>query len=229
LKILLVEDDLNLCTLIKLVLKEFTEDVVALDNGFKAVDYIAANSVDLIILDIMIHGLNGMEVCKKVRALNILTPIIMLTSKSEEDDKLMGFEYGADDYVTKPFSNKELVARIKALLRRNNFIQKENQEEELKAGELILNTKNKSVVKANKPVEVTPKEYEILLLLMSNPNRKFSRMDLLDRIWGDHFEGMEHTVNSHMNRLRIKVEDNPSEPKYIMTAYGLGYYFNNKF
>jgi two-component system, OmpR family, alkaline phosphatase synthesis response regulator PhoP len=228
LKIAIVEDEDNIANLISLVLKEITTDIIRYDNGWKAIDGILSNNYNLIVLDVMLPGVNGYEICRQVRSSGINAPILMLTAKSEEDEKVMGLEIGADDYLTKPFSNKELLARAKALLRRFDF----NTHAELKMSEAIMignlniNPQSRSVLKNNKEIELTPKEFDLLYLFMENAGRSFTRMDLLERIWGENFDGLEHTVNSNINRIRMKIEDDAAKPKYILTVWGVGYKFN---
>jgi DNA-binding response OmpR family regulator len=157
-------------------------------------------------------------------------PILMLTAKSEEEDKIAGLEQGADDYLTKPFSTGELLARVKAILRRTTLETKvlEKSMTRIQRGELALDLETKTLTKGGKVIDLTVKEYELLQLFMQNPSRPFSRTAILDEIWGEQFEGLEHTVNSNINRLRTKIEDNLNEPKYILTAWGVGYKFNSE-
>lgn len=227
-KIAIVEDDDNIANLLSTILLEITQDITRYDNGWKAIDNLLKKDFDLILLDVMLPGLNGFEICKKIRATAINTPILLLTAKSEEDDKVMGLEIGADDYITKPFSNKELLARIKAMLRRyEKSIQAERKTSAaIQIGKLLINPADRILLKDNKEIDLTPKEFDLLYLFMENAGRSFSRLDLLDRVWGDHFDGLEHTVNSNINRLRMKIEEDASKPHYLLTVWGVGYKFN---
>jgi two-component system, OmpR family, alkaline phosphatase synthesis response regulator PhoP len=227
-KILIIEDDQKISSLIKIIIYELSKDIEIINNGWSGLDAIINNSYDLILLDIMLPGLNGIEICKKAREKKIQTPIIMLTSKSEEDDKINGLDIGADDYITKPFSNKELLSRCKAVLRRYGTavdVQKE-QNKEITIRSLSISVINKLVIKDNVIINLTAKEFDLLYLFMENPGRNFSRMDILERVWGENFDGLEHTVNSTINRLRMKIEDDASNPEYLLTVWGIGYRFN---
>ncbi|MFM2393749.1 MAG: hypothetical protein RLZZ546_1731 [Bacteroidota bacterium] len=226
-KIAIVEDEDNIANLISLVLKDIAEDIVIFDNGWKAVDGLMATNFTIIILDIMLPGISGIEICRRLRSNNIKTPILMLTAKSEEDDKVTGLEIGADDYLTKPFSNKELLARVKALIRRVDVTELQilKKDDAIKIGEIIISPLSRSLTKGNKEIELTAKEFDLLYLFMENAGRNFSRMDLLERVWGENFEGLEHTVNSNINRIRMKIEDDAAKPKYLLTVWGVGYKF----
>jgi DNA-binding response OmpR family regulator len=173
--------------------------------------------------------MDGFDVCKKIRHNEIKTPILMLTAKSEEFDKVLGLELGADDYLTKPFSIRELVARVKAIFRRSemaNMSESEDiSESELKFGNLLINIGKRKVFLNGEQVELTAKEFDLLALFARKPGRTFTRSDLLDTIWGYQFAGYEHTVNSHINRLRAKIEADPAQPVYIQTVWGVGYRF----
>jgi DNA-binding response OmpR family regulator len=181
----------------------------------------------MVILDVMLPKLSGLEVCKQIRKENRMVPILMLTAKSEEVDKVLGLELGADDYMTKPFSIRELLARIKAILRRLDL----QSEEDLTDGkilefdDLILDTRKRKVTLDGEFIELTSKEYDLLKLFFLNPGKAYSREELLNTVWGYSYEGYSHTVNSHINRLRSKIEDEPSNPHYIRTVWGVGYRF----
>jgi len=226
--IAIIEDDPNIRSLLRIVLSELNVSIDEYDNGWKGLDGILQNNFSLLILDLMLPGVNGIEICRKIRQSGNNLHILMLTSKSEEDDKIAGLDIGADDYLTKPFSNKELLARVKALLRRSevksNTDKKENQI--ITLGGLSLDMSNRILTKNNKEVNLTAKEFDIIQLFMSNAGRNFTRMDVLERVWGEQFEGLEHTVNSNINRLRNKIEEDPTKPKYIVTVWGVGYKFN---
>jgi len=186
------------------------------------------NSYKIILLDIRLPGLDGMEVCKKIRLEKIQTPILMVTSKSEEIDKIIGLEIGADDYITKPFSIRELIARVKAILRRSELTQQtipNDVNQEIRHDGLYINVSLRNVEIHGKRIDLSPKEFDLLILFASNPGRTYTRTQLLDMVWGYQFEGYEHTVNSHINRLRTKIERNLNEPEFILTTWGVGYKF----
>lgn len=225
--ILIVEDDSDLSELIKIQLTDNDYEVEQALNGRIALQKALENKYSLIILDIMLPEVDGFEICKSVRKENHQVPILMLTAKAEEVDKIMGLEYGADDYLTKPFSIKELVARVKALIRRASSSDDEDSSkiDMLDFGDLIIYPNKRSVQLDDDLIELTSKEFELLLLFAKNPGRAYSRQELLDVVWGYHYSGYSHTVNSHINRLRSKIEKNPSEPKFITTVWGMGYKF----
>ena len=177
----------------------------------------------------MLPDMGGLEVCSRLRALDIHTPIFMLTAKSEEFDKVLGLESGADDYLTKPFSIREFIARVKAIFRRVKMLNEEpNIAELLQFEGLEINPSMRKVLLKNNRIDLTPKEFSLLVLLASNPGKSFSREDLLNQVWGYEFSGYEHTVNSHVNRLRTKIEPDFSTPIYILTTWGVGYRFNDE-
>lgn len=227
-KVLLVEDDPEITELLNLHFDENLYNLTTADNGQVAIEKIAREDFDLIILDITLPGINGLEICKRVRKENEVTPLMMLTCRAEESDKVLALELGADDYVTKPFGILELMARVKALLRRTDNhtnhgdeISKEIVYKELR----IEKDKRKASLKGER-LELTPKEFDILFLLASNPGKSFTREELLKKIWGLAFAGYEHTVTAHINRLRIKIEKNLNHPEYILTSWGTGYRFS---
>jgi two-component system, OmpR family, alkaline phosphatase synthesis response regulator PhoP len=228
--ILIVEDDKDIVALINIHLKDIPSTLDIADRGLKGIELALNRKYDLIILDIMLPDIDGIEICRKLRSLNIASPIMMLTARSEEVDKITGFESGADDYLTKPFSIRELVARVKAILRRTDL----NQEVTLKKSEIfscaemtVDAQKRKVTVKQNK-IELTSKEFDLLYLFITNPGKSFSRDALLNEVWGYEFKGYEHTVNSHINRLRAKIEPDMSNPKFILTTWGIGYKFTDE-
>ncbi len=226
--IAIIEDDLNIRSLIKIVLSELHLQIDEYDNGWQGLDGVLSKNYQLLVLDLMLPGVNGIEICRKIRQVNKQIPILMLTSKSDEDDKIMGLDIGADDYLTKPFSNRELLARTKALLRRSDAVSNQNNTNNqiITIGDLILDITQKTLFKNNNEINLTAKEFDLIQLFMTHPGRNFTRMDVLERVWGDHFEGLEHTVNSNINRLRGKIESNPAQPKYLVTVWGVGYKFN---
>jgi len=226
--IAIIEDEPNIRNLIKIILSELNLPIDEYDNGWKGLDGVVNKSYNLLILDLMLPGVNGIEICRKIRQTNNQMPILMLTSKSEEDDKIAGLDIGADDYLTKPFSNRELLARAKALLRRSeskSTLEKKDNHV-FRLGTLTLDVSNRILTKQGNIVSLTAKEFDLIQLFMTNPGRNFSRMDVLERVWGEQFEGLEHTVNSNINRLRGKIEDDPAKPKYLVTVWGVGYKFN---
>jgi DNA-binding response OmpR family regulator len=176
----------------------------------------------------MLPSLDGLEICKEIRKQEIYTPILMLTSKSEEFDKVLGLEIGADDYLTKPFSIREFIARVKAIFRRIDATQKEGIDNPIiTAGKLIIDTQKRRVTLDDRRIELTQKEFDLLYLMASHPGRTYTREQLLNTVWGYQYNGYEHTVNSHINRLRTKIEDDLSNPIYIKTSWGVGYWFND--
>ena len=226
--ILIIEDNRELAELLKLHLHDLNFKVdVALD-GVSGIAKAEGTSYDLIILDLMLPGLDGIEICKRLRARPSYVPILMLTSKSSELDRVLGLEIGADDYVTKPFSIMELMARVKAIFRRVEKLQlggEESAADTIHAGDMIIDTAKRTVEINGSTVDVTTKEFDLLLYFARHPGRVFTRSQLLDKVWGYGHEGYEHTVNSHINRLRAKVEVNPEKPRYILTVWGVGYKF----
>jgi DNA-binding response OmpR family regulator len=173
--------------------------------------------------------MDGVEVCRKLRADSILTPVMMLTAKAEEIDKVLGLETGADDYLTKPFSVREFIARTKAIFRRmDNLKQAQPQQRVLSHGELTIDLDFRKVTVAGIKIELTPKEFDLLALMAKSPGRNYSRADLLNFVWGYEFQGYEHTVNSHINRLRSKIETKLTHPQFILTSWGIGYRFNEE-
>ncbi len=227
-KILVIEDNKELAQLLELHLNDLSFSVdIALD-GISGIAKAEALSYDLIILDLMLPGLDGLEICKRLRKKSSYVPILMLTSKSSELDRVLGLEIGADDYVTKPFSIIELMARVKAIFRRiENIGEKDNDEKYdiISVGDLIIDTEKRSVTIKGKSIEVTSKEFDLLFHFARNPERVFTRSQLLDKVWGYGHEGYEHTVNSHINRLRSKIEEDPAKPCFILTVWGVGYKF----
>jgi DNA-binding response OmpR family regulator len=178
----------------------------------------------------MLPGVDGLEICRRLRNRGGYTPILMLTSKSSELDRVLGLEMGADDYVTKPFSIRELLARVKAIFRRVEELKSEKKKGPpalIKSGELAVDVQKRHVTMKGKTVELTAKEFDLLCHFARHPGRVFTRSQLLDSVWGYGHDGYEHTVNSHINRLRAKIEDNPAQPKYVLTVWGVGYKFTD--
>lgn len=227
-KVLLVEDDPDLAQLVSLQLKDIDVECRWIANGREALEAATTESFDLLLLDVMLPEVDGLEICRTVRANNRHIPIMMLTAKVSEMDRVLGLELGADDYITKPFSMMELSARVKAMLRRTSIGSVSSDaadSEALEFRSLKIQTNSRRVYIADDEVDLTPKEYDLLLHFISNPGKVFSRMDLLDKVWGYQYEGYHHTVNSHINRLRTKIEKNAAEPEYILTRWGVGYEF----
>jgi DNA-binding response OmpR family regulator len=225
-KVLLIEDDRAISDLVRLHLTDLQYEVEQVFDGKEGMLRAMENQHCLIVLDLMLPGMDGITICQRLRSEKVGTPILMLTSKAEEIDKVLGLETGADDYMTKPFSVRELVARVKALLRRMDHA----PAPAAKTGDigipgLHINTQKRAVEAHGRRVELTPKEYDLLLHLASHPGVTFTREELLSKVWGYEFSGYEHTVNSHINRLRNKVEKNIATPEFILTTWGVGYRF----
>jgi DNA-binding response OmpR family regulator len=221
-KILVVDDDKKTAELIKLYLERDGYRVFLAHDGLGALELGRSKQPDLIVLDLMLPAVDGLDVCRLLRAESKL-PIIMLTARTTEDDKLLGLDVGADDYVTKPFSPRELVARVRAVLRRT--ASDKTQPRELTFKEMHLDLGRHEVRVRGVPVHLTPKEFNILATLASQPGRAFSRLDLLEKVFGFDYEGLERTLDVHVMNLRRKIEPDPSQPMYILTVYGLGYKF----
>lgn len=222
-KILVVDDEQLLVKGIKFNLENEGYQVETAYDGKTALDMAHTNNYDLIILDLMMPEIDGLEACMKIREFSNV-PIIMLTARSEDADKIIGFECGADDYITKPFNILELKARIRAMLRRAGGGQN-RQGTEITFGNLTLNTDQRIALRNGEVVELTAKEYDLMELLMKNPRRVYSRENLMNVVWGYTYAGDYRTVDVHIRRLREKLEENPAEPAYIMTKWGVGYYF----
>lgn len=233
-KILIIEDQEDINALIALNLESLNYNVTCCHDGAKGLSTATENTFDLIILDIMLPGMDGLQVCQSLRAKGFYTPILMLTAKKTEADRVIGLEVGADDYLTKPFGILELQARVKALLRRmaiNKHSVTDNADEddndELRFGELLIEQQKRSVHINDKAINLTAKEFDLLLYMANFPGQVFSREKLLNAVWGYHHSGYEHTVNSHINRLRAKLEVDPAKPQYVLTVWGVGYKFND--
>ena len=222
-KILVVDDERLLVKGIRFNLENEGYEVECAYDGAAAVELARNDKFDLLILDVMMPEVDGLEACMRIREFSNV-PIIMLTAKSEDADKLMGFECGADDYLTKPFNILELKARVRALLRRAAGVQR-NRGAILAAGDLSLNTEERVAIRDGQTVELTAKEYDLIELLMRNPRRVYSRENLMNVVWGYSYAGDYRTVDVHIRRLREKLEKNPAEPDHIMTKWGVGYYF----
>lgn len=222
-RILVVDDEKLLVKGIKFNLENEGYEVETAYDGATAVDLARAQRFDLIILDVMMPVVDGVKACMRIREFSNV-PIIMLTARGEDADKLVGFESGADDYVTKPFNIMELKARVRALLRRAAGTQRAGGKT-ISAGDIVLNTEERTAEKAGQPVELTAKEYDLIELLMRNPRRVYSRENLMNVVWGYSYGGDYRTVDVHIRRLREKLETDSAQPEYILTKWGVGYYF----
>ena len=222
-KILVVDDEALLVKGIRFNLKNEGYDVITGSNGLEAVSLAQDPDVALILLDVMMPEMDGLTACSKIREFSNV-PIILLTAKADDIDKLIGFDHGADDYITKPFNILELKARIRAMLRRTAQVQKP-QDNNLTVGSITLDLDARNAYRSNVLVDLTAKEFDVIEFLMRNPNRVYSREALLDTIWAYEYRSDIRTVDVHIRRLREKLEENPAEPQYIMTKWGVGYYF----
>ena len=226
--ILLVEDDPVIVRLLNLHFDPDKFQLSCCSHCSEAIEKAANGNYNLIIMDITLPDGNGMEICKSLRNKGVQTPIMILTGHADESDKVLALELGADDYVTKPFGILELMARVKALLRRasKNIPKEQNEVKAFHFKEMEIDSYKMKATFKGQRLELTPKEFDLLLLLASNPGKTFSRHDLLEQIWGYAFEGYEHTITSHINRLRIKIESDLHHPQYILTSWGKGYRFS---
>lgn len=224
--VLVVEDDADLAALLRLHLEGEGYAVEAVGDGALALQRALGGRYDLVVLDLMLPGVSGGEVCRRLRAAGRTVPILMVTARDGEDDRVAGLDDGADDYVAKPFSVRELVARARALLRRVDYERPAAAADEtLGSDRLVVRPRERRVVVDGGEVELTAKEFDLLAVLARSPGRVFSRQELLDQVWGVQFAGYGHTVNTHVNRLRAKVEPDPSAPRFVQTVWGVGYRF----
>lgn len=226
--ILVIEDDPDIARLLQINLGQDGFDVLWLADGASGLEAARTGAHDLLVLDLSLPGLNGMEVCRRLRDAGHHLPILMLTARDEEADKIMGLELGADDYLTKPFSIRELLARIRSLLRR---VAMEHQatagaeQASITIGAVTVDPVKRVALIGEDSIELTVKEFDLLRLFMAHPGRAYSRQQLLEQVWGYQHGGYEHTVNTHINRLRAKIEPDASSPRYILTVWGVGYRF----
>ena len=228
-KILIIEDDKDIAHLVQLHLRDAGHEVKVAYDGKAGLDLALSNLYDLIILDLLLPEVDGLEICKRVRAASAYTPILMLTARSTELDRVLGLEIGADDYLTKPFSIPELLARVKAIFRREEALKSEvylESQKVIRSGGLSIDSEKRRVMLNEQSVSLTAKEFDLLLHVAKHPGRVYTRMELLSQVWGYGYEGYEHTVNSHINRLRAKIEENPAQPRYILSVRGVGYKFS---
>ena len=223
-RILVVDDNRKTVELVRAYLEKDGYQVMAAYDGLQTLELARQGRPDLIVLDLMLPGLDGLDVCRVLRGEGNKVPIIMLTAKTTEADKLIGLDLGADDYVTKPFSPRELLARVRAVLRRVGEGEYKGPSE-VRFGDLLVDFVGHQVEVRGKPVHLTPTEFKLLEVLIREPGRAFSRLELLDRVFGYDFEGFERTIDVHMMNLRRKIEPDPKNPTYIKTVYGMGYKF----
>ncbi|MGO1923323.1 MAG: response regulator [Jeotgalicoccus sp.] len=222
-KLLVVDDEPSILTLLKFNLEQSGFEVLTAENGNDALDIATTEDLTLIVLDLMLPGMDGMDVCKTLRQEKINTPILMLTAKDDEFDKILGLELGADDYMTKPFSPREVVARVKAILRRTNLVAAEVKDEVIKIGELEIHPDKYMVMFKGEQLVLTPKEFELLLYLANHRGKVLSRDQLLNGVWDFHYDGDTRIVDVHISHLREKIEVDTKQPVYIRTIRGFGY------
>jgi DNA-binding response OmpR family regulator len=225
--VLVIEDDHDIAELIGLHLRDLGLGVVVCNDGVAGLEQTLGRSWDLLVLDLTLPGIDGLEICRRARLEGKYVPILMLTARSMEMDRVLGLETGADDYLTKPFSVIELIARVKAILRRVQLLAANSRSSlrVLRIGELAIDLDQRSVERAGKPVELTAREFDLLAHFAQHPGRVFTRAQLLDQVWGFQHEAYEHAVSSHINRLRAKIEPSPTAPRYLLTSWGVGYRF----
>ena len=228
-KILVIEDNADIAKLVMVNLRGKNMQVDHADDGIKGLQKALSGDYQLVILDLMLPGIDGMDVCRIMRSEKNYTPVLMLTAKTSELDRVLGLEAGADDYLTKPFSVPELCARVNAILRRSEQYQDSAQaemSEKLKIGELSVDPDKRQVLLGDNDIELTAKEFDLLWYFANNPGHVYTRSQLLSSVWGYGHDGYEHTVNSHINRLRAKIEIDPAKPQYVITVWGVGYKFS---
>lgn len=229
--ILIIEDDRDIAKLVELHIRDLGHAVRVVHDGTEGLAAALATPYDLIILDVMLPGMDGLDVCRQLRANPTYVPILMLTAKSSELDRVLGLEVGADDYLTKPFSVRELLARVKALFRRAEaFASKPTVavQKRIQAGNLCIDVEKRTVTVRGVHRDLTAKEFDLLLQFAEHPGRVYTRVQLLDLVWGYGHDGYEHTVNSHINRLRAKIEKDSARPNFILTVWGIGYKFRDR-
>jgi DNA-binding response OmpR family regulator len=227
-RILVVEDDRDIAQLVELHLRDMGAEVTLVHDGAAALEIAQSQPFDLLILDITLPSIDGLEICRRIRASERYTPILMLTARSSEVDRIIGLELGADDYLTKPFSIRELIARVKALQRRVDALSKREAPADAKLlafGDLRIDVEKRKVTLHGEVIDLTAKEFDLLLQFARHPGRVYTRAQLLDLVWGYGHDGYEHTVNSHINRLRSKIERDHANPSFILTVWGVGYKF----
>ena len=229
---LIVEDNREIAALVKLHLRDVQCEADIAADGRRGLELAAGGRYDLVVLDLMLPEMDGLAVCREIRTLPGYVPILMLTAKSTELDRVLGLEMGADDYLAKPFSVRELQARVKALFRRVEALSHQagmpGADETIERGALRIETGKRRVSIGEREVTLTAREFDLLVHFARHPGQVFNRARLLDQVWGYNHEGYEHTVNSHINRLRAKIESDPSKPEYILTVWGVGYKFSDR-
>ncbi len=222
-KILILEDEQEIADLLAIHLSDLGADITHAADGLQGLNLAVSRQWDMILLDLSLPRCNGLEICQQVREMSASTPIIMLTARSAESERVLGLDAGADDYISKPFGISELIARVKSLFRRVDAMATQSVSQMLKVGDIEMCPVNHSVTVRGTPVSLTAKEFELLQYFLRAPNRVFKRTELLQDVWGYTHSGYLHTVNSHINRLRAKIEPDPSNPQYISTVWGVGY------
>ncbi|MEO3989282.1 response regulator transcription factor [Pseudocitrobacter cyperus] len=226
-QILLVEDDRDIAALLQLNLEDEGYVIVHEEDGGRALQHLEQTQWDMVILDLMLPGVDGLTICQRIRERGRYLPVIIISARSSETERILGLETGADDYLAKPFSVQELVARIKALFRRQQAMGQDVQQTSgtIAAHGLVIDPLARSVRLRGNLIDLTPREFDLLWFFARHPGKIFSRLDLLEQVWGYQHEGYEHTVNTHINRLRVKIEHNAAEPDIILTVWGKGYRF----
>lgn len=227
-RILIIEDEADIANLVQLHLGEVCDEAAIAADGRDGLARAIGEDWDLVVLDLRLPGIDGLDICRRLREAKNYTPVLMLTARSTESDRIVGLEIGADDYLTKPFSVRELVARVRAIFRRLDAMQTSDSANErpfIKTGELAIDASSREVSVAGQSVTLTAREFDLLLHFARHPNVVFTRSQLLDQVWGYGHDGYEHTVNSHINRLRSKIERDPATPQYVNTVWGVGYRF----
>jgi len=227
-RVLIVEDDAHIAELMRMHLHDEGYAIVRAADGHAGLRLLEEGGWDALVLDLMLPGVDGLEICRRARAMTRYTPIIITSARSSEVHRILGLELGADDYLTKPFSVLELVARVKALLRRTDALARNARLDSgrLESADLSIDPLEREVRVNGRVIELTPREFDLLYFFARHPGKVFSRMDLLNHVWGYQHDGYEHTVNTHINRLRVKVEADPAAPRRILTVWGLGYKFS---
>jgi len=223
-RVLLVEDDADIAEIVALHLRDEGYAVVHATDGAAGLKLLEQHAWDALVLDLMLPGIDGLEICRRARSMERYTPIIITSARGSETHRVLGLEIGADDYLAKPFSVLELVARVRALLRRIEAVSRAPAAASVvRVGDLVISALEREVKLAGELVELTPREFDLLLFFANNPGKVFSRSELLDRVWGHRHSGYEHTVNTHINRIRAKIELDPANPRRILTVWGRGY------
>ena len=228
-RVLVIEDRRDIAELLSLHLEDLGCEVTLADDGLLGYEEARSGRYDLIILDLMLPGMDGIEICRRLRGEGAYTPILMLTAKSSELDRVLGLEIGADDYLTKPFSIRELMARVKAIFRRVEQLNTQDRgADTITQGDMTIDTRKRRVTVGEGVIELTSKEFDLLLHLARQPGQVYARKQLLDAVWGHGSEHFEHTVNTHINRLRAKIEHDPADPPFLLTVWGVVSKFNDR-